>query len=342
MEIGNQIKTLRQRKGVTQEAMAEHLGLTPQAISKWERDVATPDIAMLPEISAYFGVTIDQLFALTDDTRMERIQNMIWDVRFIPRADADSAADFLRNKAAQETENGRPYELLADLENHLAREHQSKAAEYALNALRRDPTLREAHGELVYGMGGYVGDWNATNHCRLIAVYKKYIADHPQCKNAYLTIMDQLIDDYRLEDAWDYWNRYRKLDDSYRTPLYQGKILWQSGQREEAFQCWEQMEQNFPDEWCVYHNIADYLLRASRYSEVEKYYRTAINIQKAPRYTDPFEALAQFYEMQGNYSAAISVLEELLDVFDKEWHFTEGETADFIRREISRLKCENS
>lgn len=98
------------------------------------------------------------------------------------------------------------------------------------------------------------------------------------------------------------------------------------------------MEQDFSNEWCVYHNLADFFLRSGRYKEAEQYYRTAINIQKSPRYTDPFEALAQFYEIRRNYPAAVSVLEEMLDVFDKEWNFTTGETADIVRREISRLK----
>ena len=40
MEIGNQIKQLRQRRGITQEAMAQTLGVTAQAISKWERGVS--------------------------------------------------------------------------------------------------------------------------------------------------------------------------------------------------------------------------------------------------------------------------------------------------------------
>ena len=74
MEIGNQIKALRLRRGITQEAMAQHFGITAQAVSKWERGAAAPDIEMLPAISAYFGVTIDELFALSDETRMERIQ----------------------------------------------------------------------------------------------------------------------------------------------------------------------------------------------------------------------------------------------------------------------------
>ena len=83
MEIGNQIKSLRLSRGITQENMAQHLGITAQAVSKWERGVAAPDIEMLPSISAYFGVSIDELFALSDETRMERIQNMLWDVRYL-------------------------------------------------------------------------------------------------------------------------------------------------------------------------------------------------------------------------------------------------------------------
>ena len=40
MEIGNQIKQLRQHRGITQEALALHLGVTAQAVSKWERGVS--------------------------------------------------------------------------------------------------------------------------------------------------------------------------------------------------------------------------------------------------------------------------------------------------------------
>ncbi len=338
MEIGKQIKDLRQRRGFTQEDMAQRLGVTAQAVSKWERGVAAPDIALLPDISAYFGVTIDELFALSDETRMERIQNILWDVRYLQQVDVDASREFLLEKAKREPNNGRPHELLADMENHIAREHQSKAAEYAMEALRRDPTLRYAYGELIYGMQGKIVDWNGASHYALIDFFEGYIKEHPECKNAYMDIINQLIDDYRIEEAKSYCAKYAEIDQSYRVLLYRGKIAWQEGNRKEAFAIWEEMEQKFPDEWCVYHNIGDFLLRDGQIDKVAEYYRKAIDIQKAPRYTDPFEALAQFYERIGNYSAAIATLEEDLEVCDKEWHFTEGESADVIRREISRLK----
>lgn len=338
MEIGNQIKTLRLRRGITQEALAQHLGVTSQAVSKWERGAATPDIGMLPDISAYFGVTIDELFALSDDTRMERIQNMLWDIRFIPQSDVDSAREFLMEKAKREPENGRPHELLADMENHLAREHQEKAEEYAKEALRRDPDLREAHAELNTAMGGRNPDWNGCNHYLQITYYQEFIQAHPDNWRAYLWIMDQLIDDYRLDEAEAYCNQFARINHTYRAPLYRGMIAWQKGERDAAFAIWADMEREFPGEWCVYHNIADYLVRADRKEDAERYYRKAIDIQNAPRLVDPIEALAQYYEIKGDYAAAIQTLKEELQVFESEWNFSTGETADAVRRHIARLE----
>ena len=338
MEIGNQIKALRLRRGVTQEALAQHLGVTAQAVSKWERGVATPDIGMLPDISAYFGVTIDELFTLSDDTRMERIQNMLWDIRFIPQADVDAAREFLLEKARREPDNGRPHELLADMENHLSREHREMAEEYAREALRRDPDLRDAHAELNEAMGGRNPDWNGCNHYLQIAYYQEFLREHPDNWRALMWIMDQLIDDYRLEEAESYCERFAQINETYRVPLYRGIIAWQRGEREKAFRIWEEMERNFPDEWCVYHNIADRLVWAGRGDEAEIYYRKAIDVQKSPRFVDPIEALAQYYEVKGDYAAAIRTLQEELAVFETEWNFTTGETADVVRRHIQRLE----
>ena len=62
MKIGENIRVLRLREGLTQEQVAQRLGVTYQAVSKWENGTNTPDIALLPEIASLFGVTIDALF----------------------------------------------------------------------------------------------------------------------------------------------------------------------------------------------------------------------------------------------------------------------------------------
>ena len=60
--IGKKIKTLRKNKNMTQEQLAEVLSVSAQAVSKWENEVSTPDIGLLPIIARYFGITMDEFF----------------------------------------------------------------------------------------------------------------------------------------------------------------------------------------------------------------------------------------------------------------------------------------
>jgi transcriptional regulator with XRE-family HTH domain len=62
VKIGKHIKELRNRDRVTQDALAEALGVTGQAISKWENESGYPDIEYITPIANFFNVTIDQLF----------------------------------------------------------------------------------------------------------------------------------------------------------------------------------------------------------------------------------------------------------------------------------------
>ncbi len=64
MDIGNQILFLRKNKGVTQEQLAQKLGITNQAVSKWESGQSMPDIQLLPEIAEFFNVSINELMGV--------------------------------------------------------------------------------------------------------------------------------------------------------------------------------------------------------------------------------------------------------------------------------------
>lgn len=63
MKIGNNIKYLRQQRNITQSQLAEHLGVSSQAVSSWETNVNAPDICLLPQIAKFFGVSLDTLFS---------------------------------------------------------------------------------------------------------------------------------------------------------------------------------------------------------------------------------------------------------------------------------------
>ncbi len=62
--LGKRIMALRKAAGMTQEQVAERLGVSPQAVSKWENDVSCPDVALIPRIAQLFNVSTDQLLGL--------------------------------------------------------------------------------------------------------------------------------------------------------------------------------------------------------------------------------------------------------------------------------------
>lgn len=65
-KINIQIAKLRKEQEITQTALAEYLAVSPQAVSRWENGVSTPDICLLPQIAAFFNVSIDELFGVSD------------------------------------------------------------------------------------------------------------------------------------------------------------------------------------------------------------------------------------------------------------------------------------
>ena len=71
MNIGEKIAQLRRDAGMTQEALASRLVISPQAISKWERGIANPDLELIPEIARLFGVSADELLGLSSPKARE-------------------------------------------------------------------------------------------------------------------------------------------------------------------------------------------------------------------------------------------------------------------------------
>ena len=73
MTIGKRIALLRKEKGLTQEELASHMGVSPQAVSKWENDQTCPDISALPKLAQLFGVTVDELLSGKEELPAVRV-----------------------------------------------------------------------------------------------------------------------------------------------------------------------------------------------------------------------------------------------------------------------------
>ncbi|MDE5995641.1 MAG: helix-turn-helix domain-containing protein, partial [Eubacterium sp.] len=73
------LKKLRQSKNLTQERLAEFLGVAFQTISKWERGESYPDITFLPKIASFFNTSIDDLLGVNKAKDDQEITNFIYE-----------------------------------------------------------------------------------------------------------------------------------------------------------------------------------------------------------------------------------------------------------------------
>jgi len=76
LNLGTKIRELRKRDGRTQDNLAEALGVSAQAVSRWESGGSYPDMEMIPAIANYFHVSIDELFGYSKD-REERLKTIL-------------------------------------------------------------------------------------------------------------------------------------------------------------------------------------------------------------------------------------------------------------------------
>ena len=97
MDIGNRILQLRKQKGVTQQQLAEYLSILPQTVSRWESGGGMPDIALLPKIAIFFGITLDELFGMRD---IEQIFQLV--MRYSVLRDEKSFTDAMNAVTAGE------------------------------------------------------------------------------------------------------------------------------------------------------------------------------------------------------------------------------------------------
>ena len=63
--LGKRIAYHRKRLGMTQEQLAQRVGVSAQAVSKWENNLSCPDITILPELASIFGISVDELLGRT-------------------------------------------------------------------------------------------------------------------------------------------------------------------------------------------------------------------------------------------------------------------------------------
>ena len=184
MEMGKEIRRLRQDRGLTQEGLAAALNVTAQTVSKWECGNSVPDVQMLPQIAVYFGVSIDQLFAMTPEQQMERIENRIYDRGLFDEAEQRQLEAQLRAFGEKPELKGQAELLLVKLYNNQAEQYRLLAVEHGKTAVEETKGDSDAISELCNAWGSYMPDWNMRNHHALIEWLSEYGQKNPENRAA--------------------------------------------------------------------------------------------------------------------------------------------------------------
>ena len=115
INIGRTIARERRRAGVTQEALAAHLGVSKAAVSKWELGQSLPDVSLLPRVAAYFSLTLDELFDWCDELSQEESAALYAEVYALGEKDLGAAHERLRELAAEHYSDANLLLMLASL-----------------------------------------------------------------------------------------------------------------------------------------------------------------------------------------------------------------------------------
>ena len=342
MELGSKIKNLRLRAGMTQEMLAEELGVSFQTISKWENGVCAPDIMMLPKLSVYFGVTIDELFDLTTDQKLHRIENMLDLESELPHSTFIETIDYLQGLLEKDCDKGRINSFFAHVYHHRMASDSEKAAKYAKKAMQIRPDIKDCYWILQKAEGAAICDWNSKQHNKTISFYKKLIKDNPNEAWNYLRLLDNLLADNRIREAKEYLAKYQTLDGHVERQVltYEGRIALAEHKVDVAEQKFLELKK-FEKDGNAMFALADYYASQCEYEKAIHYYDISFALDKEngakPLYTDALEGMAMIYEIQEKYEDAIKCYDRILKVLAEEFGYTEGAPVDEVNAEKQRV-----
>lgn len=101
IRLGEKIRSLRKTKNISQEVLAQYLGVSFQAISKWEKGETMPDVAMIPAIASFFDVSTDELFDFNRMDTDQKVRRACWKIAEYRNEEPERAEQELRTLLRQ-------------------------------------------------------------------------------------------------------------------------------------------------------------------------------------------------------------------------------------------------
>ena len=345
MELGNIIKNMRFKASMTQEQLAERLGISAQSVSKWENNISMPDITLLPDIAEIFGVSVDELFGLNESEKLRRIENRLDFEERIPADIFYEYEEYLKSLLETSEDKAKIYSLLAHLYHHRMEIDAKKVSEYARESMKLAPEKKSCQWLLDKAEGAVVWDWNVGNHAKVISFYKELIDSDKKANpnnQTYLLhywLLDNLIADHRTLEAREVLEEFSKLQKNreFMLPIYEANIALSEYDEKKADGIIEEAYDTYKDNHHFLFEAAQYYAKKAEYDKAIELYNASYEIDEKPRFIDALQGIAIIYEIQGKYKEAINTCDRILDNLQNEWNLKEEAAVKEIEREKNRL-----
>ena len=334
MDLGQKIKHLRYKSGLTQEQLASKLGISAQSVSKWETSVTMPDITLLPLLAGEFGVSIDELFDLTIEHKLHRIEKCIEMEETISADIFREYEDLLKNQLVENNDKERILSLLAGLYYHRIESDAKTVSRYAREAIKLQPHKKSCQWFLNMAEGQYVWDWNIRERSSIIDFYKEVIESDnvtPKTPLPYYYLIDNLIADHRVKEAREYLATVQKLPAHrpFLTTIYKANIALAEFDEKTADSIIEIGLKEFSNNGGYLFEAAQYYAGKCAYEKALQLYEESWKAEEnaKPRYTDTLYGIAKIYKIIGDKEKLASTYDRIINTMKNEWNFTDDDLA---------------
>ncbi len=342
MKIGNKIRQMRKNAGLTQEQVAEKLGVSAQSVSKWENEISMPDISLLPDIAETFGISIDELFDLTTEQKFRRIENRIEIDEELPPQTFSEYEEFLKSQVSVTENKATALSLLAHLYHHRMEADSLRVSKYGREAILLDPAKKDCQWLLDKAEGHASWDWNITNHSGAIDFYKEVVAAdkiEPKSSLPYYYLIDNLLADNRADEAEDTLKIFATLPSAnpVMIDVYKAYIALARYDVNTADEIIEECIKNHPKDCGYLFEAAQYYARKCNYKKALELYNRSWAQEKPPRFWDTLQGIATIYKILGYKEHTSETYDKILECLMTDWGYSKDDKP-YI--EVLRMKSE--
>lgn len=333
--LGSVIKRLRTEQGVTQDALAEYLGISYQAVSKWETGTTLPDITLLPKLAVFFGVRIDELFSVGHEDELERIDTMLQKETMSDQnySYAKRILDGILKENPKDVEAMKRYAKV-----YLTKTNTDliTAGRMLEQAMELAPLDEEVYGLYRSVRGGTEYKYHSDNDW-FIRVCEPYARKYPQNIGLYRMLIEAMISKKYFDRADELLAavRFKGVHKSMKE-VFLGDIALAKGEAAVAKDIWNTVPKT---DWMGQYEIGERFNRLNEYEKAIECFNNAYNAQEPPKAMDMMYSLAFLYKKLGRFAEAKKEWELIVEGLMNDYGMSEEDNdISWAKDEIAQLE----